>query len=67
MKLLIEIEDSDETALVALAEAEMRSKTAQAKKLLVDSIRRESGEGSMLLEDALAKHEAKLIKGKASK
>lgn len=45
MKLLIEIDEGDETALIALAESELRSKTAQAKKLLVEAIRRESENG----------------------
>jgi hypothetical protein len=41
MKILIEIEGDDETGLIALADADMRSKTAMAKKLLVEGIRRE--------------------------
>lgn len=41
MKILIEIEGDDETGLIALAVADMRSKTAMAKKLLVEGIRRE--------------------------
>ena len=41
MKILIEIDDEDEYRLTELAKSEMRSNTAQAKKLLVDGLRRE--------------------------
>ena len=42
MKILMEIDDGEEEALKRLADSDMRSKTAMAKKLLVEAIRRES-------------------------
>ena len=39
MKILIEIDDEEAEALTGLAESDMRSKTAMAKKLLSEAIR----------------------------
>lgn len=41
MKILIEIEDEDEARLIVLSQHEMRSRTAQAKKILVEGLRAE--------------------------
>ena len=39
MKILIELDEEDGAALDALAEKEVRSRTAQAKKILIEVLR----------------------------